>query len=88
MTKVECATWDCPLPEPVLRSVCRPEFQTLDREAARVELVEAREAIRENLWRVENPLRFTDANPQLAAKLRGMLAEVEQSLAEMDGNSA
>jgi hypothetical protein len=50
----------------------------------RQQLVEARDAIRDNLWRVENPLRFMDQNPQLAAKLRGMLAEIEAALADMD----
>jgi hypothetical protein len=60
----------------------------LDREAERQQLIEAREARRDQLWRVENPIRAMDQNPPLATKLRGMLVEIDQCLADMDGNNA
>jgi hypothetical protein len=46
----------------------------------RQELLKAREQIKRQLELVENPLRFTDQNPQLAARLRAMLADINESL--------
>lgn len=50
------------------------------------ELLEAREQIERQLQLVENPLRFTDQNPQLAARLRAMLADINESLNDAQGS--
>jgi hypothetical protein len=54
-------------------------------QSSREELLEAREQIKRQLELVENPLRFTDQNPQLAARLRAMLADIDNSLNNAQG---
>jgi hypothetical protein len=51
-------------------------------EAERQELIRAREELQEQLYRVANPSRGLDRNPLLEAKLRGMLADIAQLLAD------
>ena len=48
----------------------------------RKELVEARDRLCKQLEIVENPIRSWDYNPQLIAKLRAMLDEIDKALAE------
>ena len=57
-------------------------------DADRKELLEARKRIGEQLWQVENPIRSLDANPQLAARLRAMLAEINECLGETGPDDA
>jgi len=55
-----------------------PEESDSDRK----ELIEARDRLRRQLDIVENPARSWDCNPQLVAKLRVMIDEIETALAE------
>jgi hypothetical protein len=57
-------------------------------DADRKELLEARRRIGEQLWQVENPVRSLDRNPQLAARLRAMLAEINECLGEAGPDDA
>ncbi|HLY07654.1 MAG TPA: hypothetical protein VKR31_18045 [Rhizomicrobium sp.] len=50
----------------------------------RQELIEARERIKEQLAILENPMRAQDMNPQLIYRLRAMLEEIRECLAETD----
>lgn len=52
-----------------------------DTPATREELVVARDEIRAQIFVLESPMRFMDRNPQLIARLRGMLDEIEEALA-------
>ena len=51
-------------------------------EAERDELIRAREDLKEQLYRAANPSRGMDRNPPLEAKLRAMLADIEELLAD------
>jgi hypothetical protein len=51
-------------------------------ESERAELIRARDDLERQLGLVQNPLRAIDRNPQLEAKLRAMLAEIGDLLAE------
>jgi hypothetical protein len=51
-------------------------------ESERAELIRARDDLERQLGLVQNPLRPIDRNPQLEAKLRAMLAEIDDLLAD------
>jgi hypothetical protein len=50
-------------------------------EAERQELIRARDDLQGQLYRVANPTRGLDRNPPLEAKLRSMLADIAELLA-------
>ena len=56
-------------------------------EPERQELIRARNEILEQLFRVANPCRGLDRNPQLEAKLRGMLADIAELLSEASSSA-
>ena len=45
--------------------------------------IEARDNIREQLAILENPIRHRDRNPPLIAKLRSMLNDINDALADL-----
>ena len=47
----------------------------------REELVDAREHLTQQLLVLKNPLRWTDQNPELIAKLQGMIDDINECLA-------
>jgi hypothetical protein len=49
----------------------------------RAELMTARELLKRQLGIVENPLRASDYNPQLAARLEAMIEEIDNCLADL-----
>jgi len=51
-------------------------------EAERQELIQARDDLQDQLYRVANPSRGLDRNPPLEAKLRSMLADIAELLAD------
>ncbi|HEY2032627.1 MAG TPA: hypothetical protein VGH02_02945 [Rhizomicrobium sp.] len=55
-----------------------------DAPPTREDLLEAREQLKEQIARVLNPIRFTDQNPALVARLRAMLDDINNALAEFD----
>jgi hypothetical protein len=54
----------------------------------REELLKAREDIQQNLYLIENPIRGRNRNRPLVARLRGMLAEIDECLADLDSGDA
>ena len=55
-------------------------------DTTRAELLAARETLKRQIDVLENPMRAIDAYPQGAAKLRAALAEIEDCLAQMEGD--
>jgi hypothetical protein len=50
----------------------------------REELVEAREHLTQQLTVLKNPLRWTDRNPELIAKIQGMIDDINECLAGLE----
>jgi hypothetical protein len=50
----------------------------------REELIEARRNLTEQLSVLENPMRSWDRNPELIAKIQGMIDEINECLAGLD----
>ena len=59
-----------------------------DLPASRGELLKARSNLQRQLWIVANPVLGGDRNPQLVQRLRTMLAEIDESLAQIEGDDA
>ena len=50
----------------------------------REELIEARDRLTEQLSVLENPMRSWDRNPELIAKIQGMIDEINECLAGLE----
>ncbi len=58
--------------------------ETDDEPPTREELLEALSQLQAQLYVVEHPVRTMDRNPPLIAKLRGMISDLSEALADLE----